>query len=239
MDHPAEQSRTLGRTLFEVLFTRRTTVAVIGLALLVIISAFPPLGVLIGFAFLILALLLGIRHGSFAEIGFRRPASWVSTLLLGLVIGVGVQLVFSIVVDPLLERLTGAPVDVSALDWMRGHLGNYLIMLTVGWVVGGFLEEMLFRGYLLKRLRLVLGRGIPAVAIAVLLPGIAFGLAHAYQGAAGMLSTGLIGVILGIAFVWSRDQLWVPVLAHGFMNVVGVTLIYLDADKVLHALLFP
>ena len=185
-----------------MLFTNRTTIAVITVALLIAISALPPLGVIIGWVFILAALPACVKQGSFAEIGFRRPESWPRTLLLGIAIGVGIQLFFSIVVDPLLERWTGAPVDVSSLDGMRGNLTHYLIMLAIGWVLGGFLEEMLFRGYLLKRIRLVLGESPAALVLAVLLPAVAFGLAHSDQDTAGIFSTGLIGALFGAVFVW-------------------------------------
>ncbi len=238
MDQPPPRSRIVGRILVETLFTNPKTIAVISVVLLVLISTLPPLGVIIGFVFVLTALLLCVRQGSFAEIGLRRPESWVRTLLLGAVIGLAIQLAFSIVVDPLLERWTGTPVDLSNLDGMRGHLVNYLIMLAVGWAIGGFLEEMLFRGYLLKRIRLVLGESPVAVAVAILLPAVAFGLAHAYQDIAGMISTGLIGALFGVVFVWGRGNLWLPVMTHGFTNVVGITLIYTNLDQVLGKLLF-
>jgi membrane protease YdiL (CAAX protease family) len=238
MNDIAEPPRTSGRTLFEVLFTRRTTIAVISVVLLVAISALPNLGVIAGWVFILVALLACVRQGSFGEIGFGRAESWPRTILLAIAFGVVIQLVFSIVVDPLLARWTGTPVDVSSLDGMRGNLVNYLIMLAIGWVLGGFLEEMLFRGYLLKRIRIVLGDHPAATVIAVLLPALAFGLAHSYQDTAGMISTGLIGAILGALFVWYRGNLWLPILVHGFSNVVGITLIYTSGDRVLNTLLF-
>ena len=207
--------------------------------LLVAISALPNLGVIIGWLFIVIALVVCVKQGSFPEIGFRRPESWARTVVLALGIGVAIQLAFSIVVDPLLERWTGTPVDVSSLDGMRGHLGNYMVMLAVGWVIGGFLEEMLFRGYLQKRIRIVLGDSPGAVAVAILLPALAFGLAHSYQDTAGMISTGLIGAIFGAVFVWYRWNLWLPILVHGFSNVLGISLIYTSGDRVLNALLFP
>ena len=206
--------------------------------LLVAISALPNLGVIIGWLFIVIALLVCVKQGSFPEIGFRRPESWARTVVLALGIGVAIQLAFSIVVDPLLERWTGTPVDVSSLDGMRGHLGNYMVMLAVGWVIGGFLEEMLFRGYLQKRIRIVLGESPGALVVAILLPALAFGLAHSYQDTAGMISTGLFGAIFGALFAWYRWNLWLPILVHGFSNVVGITLIYTSWDRVLNGLLF-
>lgn len=230
--------RQITRRLFDVLFTNRASTGAIAVALLAAISMLPGVGVVPGFLFVLLALVLCVRQGSFAEIGFHRPASWPRTILLGLGIGIVAQLIFSTVIDPLLGYLTGRPIDVSAFDAIRGNVPNYLIMLAVGWVVGGLLEEMLFRGYLLGRIRRILGSGQVAVALAVILPAVAFGLTHRYQGAAGMISTGLLGALLGVVFVWYRENLWLPILVHGSANFVGITLIHASADRVLNAWLF-
>lgn len=229
---------TWGRKIFEVLFLRRVSVAIIAFVLLVAISSLPNLGVVIGWGFLLLALLLCIRQRSFAEIGFSRPESWPRTLASGLGLGVLLQTAFVVVIDPLAEHLAGSAVDISMLDPMRGNLVNFIIMLVVGWVIGGFLEEMLFRGYLLKRLKIVFGDGPVSVATAVLLPAVAFGLAHSYQGPAGMLSTGLMGLMLGVIFVLNDYNIWLPILVHGFVDMVGLTLIYLDADTWMSHLIF-
>jgi membrane protease YdiL (CAAX protease family) len=240
-EHPFESAvepTTAGRAVFEFLFINRVSIAVISAVLLIAIATLPNVGVMIGWAFLLTALLLGVRQRSFAGIGFRRPDSWPRTLLLGLGLGVGLQFVFVLLIDPLVEKLTGTVVDISTLDGMRGHVVNYLIMLVIGWVVGGFLEEMLFRGYLLKRLKRVFGDGGVAVGLAILLPAIAFGMAHSYQGFAGMVSTGLVGLILGIIFVANGYNLWLPILVHGSLDMAGLTLIFLDVDKQLSRLLF-
>jgi membrane protease YdiL (CAAX protease family) len=221
-----------------VLFSNRVSTGAIALALLAAISLIPSVGVILGFLFVLLAQLLGRRQGSFAEIGFRRPASWWRTILLGVGIGIVAQIAFSVVIDPLLGNMTGKPIDVSAFDAVRGNIPNYLILLAVGWVVGGFLEEMLFRGYLLGRIRRGFGGGQVATLLAVILPAIAFGLAHHYQGPAGMISTGLLGTLLGAVFVRYRENLWLPILVHGSLNTIGITLIFISGDRVLNAWLF-
>lgn len=236
-DAPAPPPQA-GSRAFEILFTRPATVAPVALALLVAIATLPNLGVIIGFVFVVAAMLICVRRGGPSELGFCRPESWPRTIALGAVIGAVTQALFSVVVDPLLERVTGAAIDVSSFDGMRGNLPAFLVMLAVGWVVGGFLEEMLFRGYLLRRLTRVLGDGPLAVAAAVVLPAISFGLAHSYQDAPGMLSTGLIGLLFGVLFVWSRYNLWLPIIVHGVIDTVGLAFIYLDIDRALNHLLF-
>ena len=84
----------------------------------------------------------------------------------------------------------------------------------------------------------MLGESPGATVVAVLLPALAFGLAHSYQDTAGMISTGVIGALFGAILVCYRGNLWLPILVHGFSNVVGITLIYTSGDRVLNALLF-
>ena len=225
-------------TVMKLLFLHRPSIALIAAVLLLLIAFLPPYGVIIGWIFLLSALLICIRQGSFAEIGFRRPASWRRTLAQGFAIGVLAQFVFAIVIDPLLARWTGSPVDLSTLDGMRGNVTAYLIMLAVGWVIGGFLEEMLFRGYLLKRIQYVIGDRAWASAAAVFLTAFAFGMAHGYQDTSGMISTGLMALLLGALFIRSQGNLWLPILVHGMSNTIGLTLIFIDKDKLLSQLIF-
>ena len=46
---------------------------------------------------------------------------------------------------------------------------------------------------------------------------IAFGLGHSYQGAGGMLKTGLAGVAFGVLFVIS-GSIWLPIIAHALLD---------------------
>lgn len=61
-------------------------------------------------------------------------------------------------------------------------------------VTAGICEEFIYRGFLLAAL---FRAGLPVWA-AVVLTSALFGLAHAYQGRAGILSTGIFGVVLAL-----------------------------------------
>jgi hypothetical protein len=62
-----------------------------------------------------------------------------------------------------------------------------------------------------------------------------FGLSHGYQGGAGMLSTGIVGLLLGVIFVWNGFSLWLPIFVHGFIDTVGISMIALGWDKALQS----
>jgi membrane protease YdiL (CAAX protease family) len=49
-----------------------------------------------------------------------------------------------------------------------------------------------------------------------------FGYGHYYKGPAGIIDSGVAGLILGCAFVLSRRNLWVCILAHGFIDTFAV-----------------
>lgn len=191
----------------------------------------PGIGVLPAFVIALVAAVLGRKVGSFRDMGFRSPDSWPKLLGITFLYGIVIQLVFGILIEPLLERITGSPVDISVLDPVRGNFGNYLIMTIVGWTVGGFLEEFTFRGYVVTRVRELLGGGPSAAWIGVLAAAIPFGIAHMYQGPSGMVVTGLAGFIFGAMYLYHGYNLWYPIFTHGFVNTVAMLLVYLDVDQ--------
>jgi membrane protease YdiL (CAAX protease family) len=81
-------------------------------------------------------------------------------------------------------------------------------------VTAGIVEELLYRGFVLW----VLVQWMPLWP-AVLLSSLAFGLAHSYQGAGGMLRTGLIGLLFAVLFVAS-GSIWLPMLLHALFDIV-------------------
>jgi len=139
-------------------------------------------------------------------------------------------------VNPFLERITASPLDLGPFEDIRGNpaaLGFYLLL---GWVVGGFLEEMTFRGFLITRIRSILGNHATGTAVGLIVASAAFGRAHQYQDWSGVLSTGLIGLILGAIFIRNRYNLWLPMFTHGFVNTTAMLLIYFNLDLPLRSL---
>jgi membrane protease YdiL (CAAX protease family) len=94
-------------------------------------------------------------------------------------------------------------------------------------------EEIIFRGYVMGEIAELIGASEAALAVNVILSSVLFGLAHWYQGKSGALSTGIIGAVLGILFIASGFSLWLPILTHGFIDTIGLFLIYVNADKIL------
>lgn len=48
-----------------------------------------------------------------------------------------------------------------------------------------------------------------------------------------VLSTGIIGCVLGIIFILSDFNLWLAIFTHGFIDTIGTELISIDGDKII------
>ena len=216
------------------------TVALVSLAaIFLIVSGIrrkPSLGILLS----VILFVIAARRGetSLAQIGLVQPDNWLSTVLLGLLIGSGLSLLFLVLIGPLIENITKQPHDVSVAAGVRGSWKALLSWLVLVWSVVAFGEEILYRGFLMSQIIKLLGTSLLALLLNVLITSIVFGLSHSYQGRSGPWSTGIIGACLGVIYVLSGFNLWLPILVHGVMNTVAFIVMSLGADKRLRELVW-
>ncbi|MDR3568725.1 MAG: type II CAAX endopeptidase family protein [Syntrophobacteraceae bacterium] len=87
-------------------------------------------------------------------------------------------------------------------------------------VVAAVAEETLFRGYLLLRLKPLTGSTWAAVLISSAL----FSIGHGYEGAAGVGTVAILGVLLACLYVW-RKSLVAPVVLHFLIDFFPLVLL--------------
>ena len=100
----------------------------------------------------------------------------------------------------------------------RGTLGH---RLAGAWK----LEEIVFRGFMVAYGALIFGERYswPLAAFS----SVVFGLSHLYQGTAGVLVTGIVGFLLATIFIFSKKNLPLLMLAHGFVDSIGMLQLFL------------
>ncbi len=135
--------------------------------------------------------------------------------------------------EPLVELLVGEGIKLESFDGLRGNLSNLFIMLTIMWVMAAFGEEFFFRGYVMNRLAILLGNSRVSWIIALLLSSVIFGIVHGYQGISGMITTGIVGLFLGLVFMNNRNNLFVAILVHGIYDTYGLTMIYFGNELII------
>jgi hypothetical protein len=203
-------------------------------AVIILITSFrrlPGLGVIA--ALVIIGVTIWLRGDGLIGLGFFSPENWNTTVLWSLLLGIAIQLASTAILEPFSDKVTQSTTDHSAFEGLRGNLRNFLFVLLLVWILVAFMEEIIFRGYLMGEIAELIGKSDAALAVNVILSSILFGLAHWYQGKSGALSTGIMASILGILFIAGGFNLWLPILTHGFIDTVGLFLIYINADKIL------
>jgi len=84
----------------------------------------------------------------------------------------------------------------------------------------GFYEELLFRGFVLTRLKVITGYWAPAILIS----SAVFALGHSYEGTTAVIQIFLVAVIFGAVFAWRGSIVGIG-LAHAAMNAVNLTVL--------------
>ena len=127
---------------------------------------------------------------------------------------------------PVTSHLSGEEQDVGVFADVEGDLGLLLLLVLLSWTLGAVVEEVAFRGFLLTRLRELLGPGRAALVAAVAVSSVLFGVLHSEQGVVGVVAVALDGVAFcALRLYW--DTVWAAVLAHGFNNTLGLVTFFI------------
>lgn len=62
--------------------------------------------------------------------------------------------------------------------------------------------------------------------VAVIVVAVLFGFGHYYKGSAGVIDSGVAGLILGAAYHLSGRNLWICIIAHGLIDTFAVVVVY-------------
>jgi len=169
---------------------------------------------------------LRLRRVQWKQIGFTRYRTWGTTLLLGMAYGLGLELFDLFGKQPLLTHLLGKPPDLSGFPDVRGNLKYALLIVVVIWILAAFGEELVYRGYLMNRVA-DLGLGTRKAWIAsLLLISALFGFSHYAQGLTGILEEASDGLILGLIYLVYRQNLAIPIVAHGVCDTIDIALLF-------------
>jgi membrane protease YdiL (CAAX protease family) len=167
-----------------------------------------------------------LRDGGWGAMGFRRPASWRRTILIALAAAALRILLSALVIDPVTAHFWQPAKGPAGMNEIAGHVKVALQWLLIVWTFAAFGEEIGYRGYLINRAADAGGRSKFAYWVGVILVSVLFGYGHYYKGPAGIVDSGIAGLILGTVYLISGRNLWVCILAHGFIDTFGVIALF-------------
>jgi len=167
-----------------------------------------------------------LRDGRWSALGLSWPVSWRRTVLIALTAAALRILLGALVIEPVTAHFWPPAVAPGGMNEIAGHGMEALKWFLLVWTFAAFGEEIGYRGYLINRAAEAGGRSKAAYWLAVAAVSVLFGYGHFYKGPAGIVDSGMAGLILGAAYVLSGRNLWACVLAHGFIDTVALIAVF-------------
>ena len=94
-----------------------------------------------------------------------------------------------------------------------------LVLAIILVIVVALVEETIFRGYLILRFKAVVDSPI----LLALISAVIFSLGHGYEGTAGVITVGFMGLIFALIYLW-RQSLTAPIVMHFLQDFIGIVL---------------
>ena len=166
------------------------------------------------------------RHGEgWASYGLRRPDSavqWVGwmVVIIALLWASGTYLA-----APLASALNFEPKP-DFFGYIHGNTVAFAGWVAISWLVGGFCEELLFRGFLLSQVSRMFRPGVVATGVGLIAQALLFGSLHIYQGAFGFAFATITATITGAVYLMNGRNLWPLIVAHGAWDTFGMYGLY-------------
>ena len=167
-----------------------------------------------------------VRDGGWSAIGFKRPASWPRLLAIAAMAALLRIILGELVVEPIASQFWPPAIASSVATRIPGNGEAALKALLLTWTFAAVGEEVAYRGYLITRAADVGKRSPVAYWIGMVFVSILFGFGHYYKGPTGIIDSTFGGLILGSAYLLAGRNLWASILAHGFIDTVGVVVLF-------------
>ncbi len=168
-----------------------------------------------------------VRNVTWKELGLRKPKSLGKTLGISVLILVAVVLsimAFEIIKDALPFTIAPDTSPETAASKFGNLEGNWWLFFSIMPMVllESALEEVLDRGFLMNWIERLFSSTTFATVVAVLLQAAIFGFRHSNDFSARSITAGLIGLVMGIAYVKFGRNLWPLIIAHCILNTMSM-----------------
>jgi uncharacterized protein len=170
---------------------------------------------------------LRLRGLRWKDIGLTRLRGGGPMLAVGVLAGIGMELLELFVTQPLLVRVIGRMPDLTVFQALRGNAKVLLLGLLFSWMLAAFGEETVYRGYLMNRVAGLGKNSRTAWIVSLVLVSALFGFSHFGQGITGQIENAIDGLLLGLLYLGCGRNLWVPIIAHGITDTVDITLLFM------------
>ena len=156
-------------------------------------------------------------------LGLSTSASWPATIAFAAG-WLALMIAYSPVADRIASRWVAKPPDLRTFSALQQSTLKLLIGIVVAWMLGGFLEELIFRGILLQSVEALMAPRFTmpiAAGVAIIIAAFGAGIIHLYQGLRAAIIITQLSMLFGLLFVVSGYNLWAVILCHGLYDTIA------------------
>jgi membrane protease YdiL (CAAX protease family) len=210
---------------------KKTVADVIVIAFLLLFPHFVPLPfysyAIICFALIIVY--LKKQNKTLRDLGLKRKGLSAHTFIVGILSAILWMAFIKIIYFPFINYFFKNYIKAyTEYDFIKNNIVTLLIITVAAWIVGGFYEEIVFRGFIQGTIQKWFVKYKSSYWIAGLFTSILFGLYHWQQGIFGVIPAGLG------SFYWTyllrryNGNLWYPIVSHALYDTIALMMIYLN-----------
>lgn len=176
---------------------------------------------------LVVWLILKFGKESFSDLGLSSKLFKPKIVFIGGAFGLLTLAFLQLIFHPLLDFFVSLDSeDVGLYDTIRSSRIQFLLMVVMGWLIGGLYEEIVFHGFMFTRLERMI-KGPYSTQISFLITSVLFGLYHIQLGPLGVVNALVAGAIYLAVYMRFNRNLWYSIVCHGCYNTLVMILIYL------------
>ena len=164
---------------------------------------------------------------NFASIGFSVKRFEIRSVVIGTLAAIVLFAFLNYAFFPLLEKIVKLPpAELGGYNKVRHNTPFYIFIIAMGWLIGGFYEEVVFHGFIFTRLEKLIA-GKHAVTISFWLSNIIFALYHVQLGIGGIINAFIAGIVYHALILHYKRNMWYGIFCHAIFDTIGLTFIYL------------
>jgi uncharacterized protein len=163
----------------------------------------------------------GVSIGELGFVGGEMSWPWTFAYVL---VWLALMLAYSPIADRIATRFVAKPPTLGAFRAIQESRAKLIAGIVAAWILGGFLEELVFRGIVLRSVELLAWNwvaGPTGIVIAICAAAAGAGVIHLYQGPRAAIIITQLSILFGVLFVISGYNLWAVILCHGLYDTIA------------------
>jgi membrane protease YdiL (CAAX protease family) len=161
-----------------------------------------------------------------------KPIAWRNAAV---TVFAGVALFFAVklFLQPFCDLVTHSTRNLHSFDRIRGRPRDAALLILKTMLLAGLCEELIFRGTVQQRLRIVFSKVPGTTLVSILIAAAIFTSFHWYQGPSGLLLVSILALVDCSVYALMRYTLTYTVILHLVYDTLALGAIALNYDVVL------